>query len=223
MRSLELSRQAMATRLRAILSSRKLMTAWRDTLEFARKTDCIAQPSTGSDAGFGGGGSALIDKILKYLILVSFTVIVGIVLILVGSPDNAPEGEMSTIAMLGGITLLGSPIWAAAFVWLLNKAPSGAAPTRKKSTKRKEITPQERAIGLSSLPERFVVFDLETTGLKAGQHEIIEIGAIRVNRDSNQHETFSALVMPEGHFIPTCINHNSCAHWRRPMVMMRDG
>jgi|GEM_PF-2239951 len=23
--------------------------------------------------------------------------------------------------------------------------------------------------------------------------------------------------------IPTCINHNSCAHWRRPMVMMRDG
>lgn len=51
-------------------------------------------------------------------------------------------------------------------------------------------------IDLSILPERFVVFDLETTGLKPDTHEIIEIGAIRVNRDSEHHETFQALVRP---------------------------
>ena len=49
---------------------------------------------------------------------------------------------------------------------------------------------------LSHLPERFVVFDLETTGLDCGRHEIIEIGAIRVNRDSDVHDTFQALVKP---------------------------
>ncbi len=49
---------------------------------------------------------------------------------------------------------------------------------------------------LSILPERFVVFDLETTGLKPDTHEIIEIGAIRVNRDSDNHDTFQALVRP---------------------------
>jgi DNA polymerase III epsilon subunit family exonuclease len=50
---------------------------------------------------------------------------------------------------------------------------------------------------LSMLPERFVIFDLETTGLKAEQHEIIEIGAIRVNRDSDMHDTFQTLVVPK--------------------------
>jgi len=49
---------------------------------------------------------------------------------------------------------------------------------------------------LSVLPERFVVFDLETTGLKPESHEIIEIGAIRVNRDSDNHDTFQALIRP---------------------------
>lgn len=50
---------------------------------------------------------------------------------------------------------------------------------------------------LSVLPERFIVFDLETTGLKPEQHEIIEFGAIRVNRDAKHHETFQALVKPK--------------------------
>lgn len=49
---------------------------------------------------------------------------------------------------------------------------------------------------LSVLPQQFVVFDLETTGLKPELHEIIEIGAIRVNRDSNNHDTFQALIRP---------------------------
>lgn len=51
---------------------------------------------------------------------------------------------------------------------------------------------------LSILPERFVVFDLETTGLDSTKHKIIEIGAIRVNRDSNKHETLRALIKIDG-------------------------
>lgn len=47
------------------------------------------------------------------------------------------------------------------------------------------------------LPEQFVVFDLETTGLKPDIHEIIEIGAIRVNADSRSHDTFQSLVIPD--------------------------
>ena len=49
---------------------------------------------------------------------------------------------------------------------------------------------------LSMLPERFVVYDMETTGLEPSQHEIIEIGAILVNRDSDEHLTFQTLVKP---------------------------
>jgi DNA polymerase III subunit epsilon len=55
---------------------------------------------------------------------------------------------------------------------------------------------RRRPVSLGHLPERFVVFDLETTGLTAGTNEIIEIGAIRVNRDSTQHETYQTLVKP---------------------------
>ncbi|GAB3547551.1 hypothetical protein GCM10027343_26830 [Noviherbaspirillum agri] len=52
------------------------------------------------------------------------------------------------------------------------------------------------SVSITHLPERFIVLDLETTGLDSGKHEIIEIAAIRVNRDSTQHETFQALVKP---------------------------
>jgi DNA polymerase-3 subunit epsilon len=51
-------------------------------------------------------------------------------------------------------------------------------------------------VSLDHLPERFVVFDLETTGLDASKDEIIEVGAIRVNRTSSQHETFQASIKP---------------------------
>ncbi len=51
-------------------------------------------------------------------------------------------------------------------------------------------------VNLKHLPERFVVFDLETTGLDSQKHEIIEIGAIRVNRDSDVHDTFQSLIKP---------------------------
>lgn len=49
---------------------------------------------------------------------------------------------------------------------------------------------------LSMLPEQFVVLDLETTGLDPMTHEIIEIGAVKVNRDSINHTTFQALIKP---------------------------
>lgn len=51
-------------------------------------------------------------------------------------------------------------------------------------------------ISIAHLPERFVVLDLETTGLDPTRHEIIEIGAIRVNRDSNSHDTYQSLIKP---------------------------
>jgi len=52
------------------------------------------------------------------------------------------------------------------------------------------------SVDLSVLPPRFIIFDLETTGLDSERHFIIEIGAIRVNRDSDLHETFQALIEP---------------------------
>lgn len=46
------------------------------------------------------------------------------------------------------------------------------------------------------VPDRFIVFDIETTGLDPTTHEIIEIGAIRVNRDATTHDTLHAFVRP---------------------------
>jgi DNA polymerase III epsilon subunit family exonuclease len=46
------------------------------------------------------------------------------------------------------------------------------------------------------LPARFIVADLETTGLDPDTDQIIEIGAIRVNRDADLHQTFTVLVNP---------------------------
>jgi len=53
-------------------------------------------------------------------------------------------------------------------------------------------------ISTDSLPDSFVVFDLETTGLNASQHEIIEIAAIRFKKGRTAHETLQGLVKPMG-------------------------
>lgn len=63
------------------------------------------------------------------------------------------------------------------------------------------VQPPRKPVNLQLLPPKFIVLDLETTGLDPDRNEIIEIGAIRVNRDSDNHDTFRTLVKPT-HPIP---------------------
>lgn len=46
------------------------------------------------------------------------------------------------------------------------------------------------------LPQQFVIFDLETTGLSPHSHEIIEFGAIRFTVGQTEHDTFQRLSKP---------------------------
>jgi DNA polymerase III subunit epsilon len=66
-----------------------------------------------------------------------------------------------------------------------------------------ECLPPREAEG-SFVPEHFVIVDLETTGLDADTHEIIEIAALKVQRDPQRHTTFAALVTPV-HPVPSAI------------------
>lgn len=48
------------------------------------------------------------------------------------------------------------------------------------------------------IPNSYVVFDLETTGLNSDIHQIIEIGAIRINAGSTKADTLGALIKIDG-------------------------
>lgn len=55
-----------------------------------------------------------------------------------------------------------------------------------------------KAIDVSFLPQQFIIVDVETTGLDSEKHKIIEIGAIKVNRDSIHHDSFQAYIKIDG-------------------------
>jgi DNA polymerase III subunit epsilon len=66
-----------------------------------------------------------------------------------------------------------------------------------------ECLPPREAEG-AFVPEHFVIVDLETTGLDADTHEIIELAALKVQRNPECHTTFAALVTPV-HPVPSAI------------------
>lgn len=90
------------------------------------------------------------------------------------------------------IVILFGIFWAVVAWFLMTRADP-------KSLPHSLPPPNDTKIRLTDdLPEKFVVFDLETTGLDAGRHEIIEIGAIRVNRLAESYETFQSFILPKG-------------------------
>ena len=83
------------------------------------------------------------------------------------------------------------------FLWGRNSAKTQNKPQESSS---KKLSPAD--IKWEKLPDEFVIFDLETTGLKTNKIpvDIIEIAAIKANKNDLQNgrgvETFSALVKP---------------------------
>lgn len=71
------------------------------------------------------------------------------------------------------------------------------APTKSDLLQPATVAASPQTRDMSMLPEQFIVLDLETTGLSPDRNEIIEVGAIRVHRDSDHHEVFQTLVKPK--------------------------
>lgn len=87
---------------------------------------------------------------------------------------------------------------AVAVVILLAMGVLGRKPTEPRDAhlprKARQAIAQRRT--LKTLPSQFIVADIETTGLNPNTDKIIEIAAVRVNRDSDLHQTFTVLVRP---------------------------
>jgi len=79
----------------------------------------------------------------------------------------------------------------AVIIWLTARSTKEQLKGQHKRYRR------SRRRGVEPLPPRFVVVDLETTGLHSDRHEIIEIGAIKVERDGELHATFQTLIKPQ--------------------------
>jgi DNA polymerase III epsilon subunit family exonuclease len=84
------------------------------------------------------------------------------------------------------------PAGFALLLWIVFGRSGSHGPASRKARK---AAPGQLPLA-EAVPEQFIVFDLETTGLHPYQCEIIEIGAIRVNRDSDRHDMFQALLQP---------------------------
>ena len=99
-----------------------------------------------------------------------------------------------TVVLAGGVIIV-----AIAVLYVLSR--------RRQSPYRyytlEECLPPREADG-AFVPEHFVIVDLETTGLNADTHEIIELAALKVPRDPERHTTFAALVTPV-HPVPSVI------------------
>ena len=77
------------------------------------------------------------------------------------------------------------------FVWKLS---ARTRPTERSTYPARQS--RRPSVKAKPVPKQYVVVDLETTGLHCERHEIIEIGAIRIDRDGEEHVTFNALVVP---------------------------
>jgi DNA polymerase III subunit epsilon len=98
-------------------------------------------------------------------------------------------------ALSAGILVVGFLAIVAVVPWLLLTRPRTRTTVDSRHPSVAPIAEDDERFR-QAVPERFVVFDLETTGLDPARHEIIEIAAIKVNRDSDTHEAFQYLVKP---------------------------
>jgi len=118
---------------------------------------------------------------MEVLLVVVFVAFVVFVVVKRATRDEGGEQ---------GHNILGLPPASEASV---SPEPPAKSPSKAKSRRK----PGRKKTGLEVLPPVFVVLDLETTGLSPYSHEIIEIGAIRANRDSDNHDSFHTLVKPK--------------------------